>query len=90
MLLATYIIPYANEVVVGDKTTLEEQLFKKAIDQKDYSEYLDKKIVIKGCGEIEVPANTYIYIMSKIQKYASSIMYGEPCSTVPLYKRPKK
>lgn len=89
MLLATKLEPYANMVVFGDKELLEFALFKKALAEFDLELIKDRPIVVKGCGDLPIPESVYVEITRLIRPYAKSIMYGEPCSTVPLYKRPR-
>ena len=86
MLLASVISPFANKVVFGDLQQLENSLFQEAIDDIDPEDYRDKRVVIKGCGDEAVPVFAYTEIVRKLQPLAKSIMYGEPCSTVPVYK----
>lgn len=90
MLIATKLEPYAATIIHGNLDELEKVLFKNSLDQVDVQEFLDKKVVIKGCGDLPVPEYAYVEITSKLRPVVSSIMYGEPCSTVPLYKKPKK
>ncbi|ELR69558.1 hypothetical protein C900_04946 [Fulvivirga imtechensis AK7] len=90
MLLATKLEPHAITVIHGTLGELEKILFKVALDKIDINEFLDKKVVVKGCGHLPIPEFAYVEITSKLRSVASSIMYGEPCSTVPLYKAPKK
>lgn len=87
MLLANRLEPYAASVVFGDLETLETVLFLREIDKLDMESYRDKRIVIKGCGDIPVPVSAYVQLTLSLSKVAKSIMYGEPCSTVPVYKR---
>ncbi len=87
MLLATKIEPFANMVVFGDLTILEDALFRQALSKIDLNEYKDQRIVVKGCGDIPVPVSAYVEITRLFRPIAKSIMYGEPCSTVPLYKK---
>ena len=89
MVLAAKLQGHAHRYVFGDLAALEQDLFHEAIVALDAETYRDAKLVIKGCGDQEVPAYAYVAIMQKLLPVASSIMYGEPCSTVPLYKRPK-
>ncbi|WP_114784982.1 DUF2480 family protein [Botryobacter ruber] len=89
MLLATKLQGHANYYVFGDLNALEQALMQEAISKIDAAEYQDAKVVVKGCGSIPVPTNAYVEIMRKLLPVASSVMYGEPCSTVPLYKKPK-
>ena len=89
MLLTTYLSPYAKKVVVGDLDTLESILYSELIQGLDVSEYQDKPVIVKGCSRKPVPQNAYIQLIQKLQPVARSIMYGEACSSVPLYKKPK-
>ena len=89
MLLATKLEPHANRYIFGDLPALEQALFQDALAQIDPEVYRDAKVVVKGCGQIPVPTAAYVEIMHRLLPVASSVMYGEPCSTVPLWKRPK-
>ncbi len=89
MLLAANLNPYVNHLVFGDLSDLENSLFQKAIAEIDLQQYRQAKVVIKGCGSVPVPDFAYVEAVRVLQQVAGSIMYGEPCSTVPLYKRPK-
>ncbi|GAB3314936.1 DUF2480 family protein [Hymenobacter humi] len=89
MLLATKLQNHAHRYVFGNLEALEQALFQEAIAAIDAEEYRDAKVVVKGCGNVPVPTYAYVAIMQKLLPVASSIMYGEPCSTVPLYKKPK-
>lgn len=85
MLLANRMAPYASEVVFGNEEVLETILFTKAIEKMDVEQYRDQRMVIKGCGD--VPVSAYVAITEKLTPVVKSLMFGEPCSTVPLYKR---
>lgn len=87
MLLASRLAPYAATVVFGNLDLLETVLFQKALDKLDLEKYRDQRIVIKGCGDIAVPTSAFVEITAKLEGLAKSIMYGEPCSTVPIFKR---
>ena len=87
MLLSTYLYPVAKKVVVGDMEILETILFTEVIQKLDISEYKDLPVIIKGCSKKPVPQNAYIQLINKLQPVAKSIMYGEACSSVPLYKK---
>jgi hypothetical protein len=89
MLLASKLQPFVNRYVFGDLDALEQALLQDAIAKINAEEYQDAKVVIKGCGQIPVPTYAYVEIMQKLLPVVSSIMYGEPCSTVPIYKKPK-
>ena len=87
MLVATYLQPVAKNIVLGDETKLTEIILLTNIDAINADDYKDKRVVIKGCGDIPVPESAYLKITSLLQPVVKSIMYGEPCSTVPVYKR---
>ena len=89
MLVTTKLQPYAHMVVMGDLPTLELALYQEALKKVDPEQYRDGKIVIKGCGKYPVPDAAYVEIARLLGPYVSSMMYGEPCSTVPIYKRPR-
>lgn len=89
MLLSSVITPYANMVVLGDLEALEQALYQEALSKVDWDQYMDAKVVLKGCGKVPVPTYAYVEATRILRGVASSIMYGEPCSTVPVYKRPK-
>ena len=89
MLLAIQLEPFANAVVFGDLTVLEDKLFATAIQKIDAEEYRGKRVVIKGCSKFPVPISAYVEITTLLKPVAQSLMFGEPCSTVPLYKKPK-
>ncbi|TWR30418.1 DUF2480 family protein [Mucilaginibacter pallidiroseus] len=87
MLLANRMAPYAKEVVFGDAELLETVLFLKQMANLDVEQYRDQRLVIKGCGDIDVPTSAYVELTKKLTPVAKSLMFGEPCSTVPIYKR---
>ena len=87
MLLANRMAPYADEVVFGDTEVLETVLFIKGIENLDAEQYRDQRLVIKGCGDVDVPVSAYVELTKKLTPVVKSLMFGEPCSTVPLYKR---
>jgi hypothetical protein len=89
MLLAVKLQPFVHKYVFGNLEALEQELFQEAIEKLNAEDYRDAKLVIKGCGNIPVPTYAYVKIMEKLLPVATSIMYGEPCSTVPIYKKPK-
>jgi|SRR5450432_200004 Protein of unknown function (DUF2480) len=86
MLVTSYLQPYAKEVIMGDEMTVLRQLITNRIQSIDPGEYKDKKIVVKGCGEKPVGDFAYLEITKVLRPVAKSIMYGEPCSTVPVFK----
>ena len=86
MLIASYLQPEAKEIVLGDEKDLHKHLFLKNIAAINTAEFADKRIVIKGCGETPIGDFAYMEITKLLRPIAKSIMYGEPCSTVPVYK----
>jgi len=90
MLIATKAAPYCKHIVLGTLEQLEIVLFEKALSKLKVEEYKDKMVVIKGCSKLPVPDATYFSISSKLFPHVKSLMYGEPCSTVPVYKKPRK
>ena len=89
MLLAIALEPFAARVVFGTLEELEVEIFRDALQKVDWSQYKDSKVVIKGCSKVEVPVAVYVEATAKLRPLAASIMFGEPCSTVPLFKKPK-
>ncbi|KQM79034.1 hypothetical protein ASE74_00170 [Pedobacter sp. Leaf216] len=87
MLLANRLQPYVNEVVFGDLNTLEAVLFAKALGKINPQDYANERVVVKGCGDIDVPVSAYVEVTNLLTPVVKSIMFGEPCSTVPVYKR---
>lgn len=87
MLLASKMEPFATTIVFGDLPALESLLFDRALAKLNLDEYKDQRVVIKGCGEIPVPVSAYVTLTEKLTAVAKSVMYGEPCSTVPVFKR---
>ena len=87
MLLGNRLQPYARQVVFGDADVLETVLFVKEVSALDVEQYRDQRVVIKGCGDVPVPVSAYVELTQKLTPVVKSIMFGEPCSTVPIYKR---
>ena len=87
MLIATYLQPFAKNIVLGDEAKLVETILLNNISKINVEEYKDKRAVIKGCGDVKIPDSAYLTITALLQPHVKSIMYGEPCSTVPVYKK---
>lgn len=87
MLLTTYLATEAKKVVMGTVSQLETSLYQEILEQIDYSQYQDKPTIIKGCSQKPVPQEVYVLATQKLLLVAKSIMFGEACSSVPLYKR---
>lgn len=89
MLVVSYLEPVAKSIVFGDSDFLHKTLFLQNIAKINVADYEDKRVVIKGCGELPITESAYMAITGLLRPVAKSIMYGEPCSTVPIYKKPK-
>ena len=89
MLISSYLQPFAKKVVVGSLEELESHLYMNIIENLDVSDLADQPVIVKGCSHKSVPKNAYIFLINKLQPVVKSLMYGEACSSVPLYKKPK-
>lgn len=89
MLLALHLQPFASMVVFGSLNDLNEKLYFDAIARISPADYQDARVVVKGCSKVPVPTAAYVELMRVLRPVVSALMFGEPCSTVPLYKRAK-
>lgn len=89
MLVATYLTTVAKGYAIGGLDSLEVLISEKCLSEMDLEMFRDKPVIIKGCSKFPIPLFAYGRLISLIQSRAKTIMYGEPCSTVPLYKKPK-
>lgn len=87
MLLTVNLEPFVEKAVIGDLEALETSIYQDIINGLNTSEFKDKPIIIKGCSNKPVPVNAYTMLINKLKPIARSVMYGEACSSVPLYKR---
>ncbi len=87
MLVASYLQPVAKEIAFSNESSLRQNLLLKKISSINPEEYRDQRVVIKGCGEEPIPEAAYVAVTSLLRPVVKSIMYGEPCSTVPIYKK---
>jgi hypothetical protein len=87
LLVSTKLIPHTKKTVIGSLQTLETILFTEILNNLDISEYQDAPVIIKGCAGKPIPGAAYGMLISKLQPIAKSIMYGEACSFVPLFKK---
>lgn len=88
MLVEVKLQPYAATVIMGTLEELETFLFRQELDKIDFTQFEGKPIVVKGCSTINIPPAVYVETTRRIMPYAKKLSYGEPCSTVPIYKRP--
>jgi hypothetical protein len=87
MLVASYLQPVASDVFFGTAEEASRQIFQKNIENIDINEFAEKRVVIKGCGDLDIGPSAYLAITKKLRPVVRSIMYGEPCSTVPIFKK---
>ena len=87
MLITTELNAIAKLIVVGNKNELENLIFSNIINEIDVSNYKNRSVIIKGCSKKNIPENSYVQLIQKIQPVVKSIMYGEACSSVPLFKK---
>jgi hypothetical protein len=90
ILVTMHLAPYAKKIINGSTEDLDSALYEKLLTTIDYTVYQDKPVIIKGCSRKPVPMRAYVLAAQYLQPYAKSIMYGEACSAVPLYKTAKK
>ena len=90
MLLAVALKPFAKKIFFGSIEEMEKELYREALDKIDWEKYRDAKVVVKGCSDVHVPVSAYVDVTSKLAGVASSVMYGEPCSTVPVFKSTRR
>ena len=87
MLLESRLHPYAAHIVMGSLEDLERSLFLIELDKVDFSTFQDRPVVVKGCGDIKIPDAIFVEATRRLMPYVKKLSYGEPCSTVPVYKR---
>lgn len=90
MLVTTYLFPVADDIVMASPQHVEHALLMKAIDALDATEYTNARVIVKGCSDKTIQPEAYMAISAKLLPEVKTLMYGEPCSTVPVYKKPKK
>jgi len=88
MLAAAYLQPVAKDVIMGDEKEVHKTIFLQNIQGIDVNEFTGQRVVVKGCGETPIGEFAYMEITKRLRPVAKTIMYGEPCSTVPIYKKP--
>lgn len=89
MLVAAELTPFANKVVVGNLELLETVIYQELISFLDLKDFANKPIILKGCADKPIPNTAYAMLIQKLQPIAKSLLFGEACSTVPLYKSKK-
>ena len=86
MLITTELALFAKKIIIGNLKELETSIFQDIIAQLSIDPFHDKFVIIKGCSEKPIPETAYTQLITKLIPVAKSIMYGEACSTVPLFK----
>lgn len=89
LLITSYLVPFTKTCVVGNLKDLESQIFYNVLHNFSIEEYIDKPVIIKGCSNKPIPHTAYTQLIEKLQPVAKSIMFGEACSTVPIFKQKK-
>lgn len=87
MLIVSQLHPYTSNVFFGDKNTALHALWQDALAKIETADYIDKRVLVKGCAEKEIPETAYMQVVQKLQPVAKSIMFGEACSSVPVFKK---
>lgn len=89
MLVVQHSSDYAKNVFFGTKQEATNQLFKVKLDQEDWSQYEGLFVLLKGCSKMDVPPDVYMYATQKLLPHVQKLMYGEACSNVPIYRKPR-
>lgn len=89
MLIATYASPFTKKIIIGNLAALETAIFQEIIENLNIEEFENQPVIIKGCSNKPIPETAYIHLIEKLQPIVKTIMFGEACSTVPLFKRKK-
>ncbi len=92
MLVAQHAVPFAQDIFEGDESVICHELYRRKLDQINWSKYKDKFVILKGCSSKEkpVPESVYLYTTKKLVPHVKKLMYGEACSNVPVYRKPRK
>jgi hypothetical protein len=87
MLVASYLEPFAKKIIFGNLNTLEAFLFQDELSKLDLESFRDQKVIVKGCGDLNIPEHAYVEITRLLKPFVKNLMFGEACSTVPIYKK---
>jgi len=87
MLVTSYLAPVAKDVIFGSPQNVEEDLLINSLDGINIEAYTDERVIIKGCGKLEKSGKAYVHISKLLLPVVKTLMFGEPCSTVPVYKK---
>ena len=86
MLITKFLKPYTNNIVFGDEKALEKKIFEININEIDLEKFKEKRVLIKGCSNTYIPEKSYVQVTNKLIGTVKSLMFGEACSNVPIYK----
>ncbi len=89
MLVASYLAPFALKIGYGNVEALDSSIFQTILENIDYSQYNGKPVIVKGCANKPIPKTAFVQLIEKIRPVAKSVMFGEACSSVPLFKNNK-
>jgi hypothetical protein len=89
MLIGTHLAGVAKQTVYGSLEVLETVLMTQALNKVEVKAFADERVILKGCGDLPIPPHAYLHFVSRLQPVVKSLMFGEACSTVPIYKKPK-
>ncbi|MFK7972026.1 MAG: DUF2480 family protein, partial [Bacteroidia bacterium] len=87
VILASKLAPFAIKVVIGSLGELEKAIWDDTLNSIDFAAFADRPVVVKGCSDVAIPASVYAEATKRLLPYAKKVSFGEPCSTVPVYKR---
>ncbi|HEY3403301.1 MAG TPA: DUF2480 family protein [Ohtaekwangia sp.] len=87
MLISIALQPHAKKIVSGTLEDLEAVLFREKLSEIDWAQFENAKVVVKGCSKVQVPVSVYVEVTNQLKPLVSSLSFGEPCSTVPLFKK---
>jgi hypothetical protein len=87
MVLGVALEPYAKKVVYGSTEMLESVVMQEVLSRTDFSEFKDQRVIVKGCSKLPIPPHAYLNFVSHLKPLVKSLMFGEACSTVPVYKK---
>lgn len=90
MLLATYLEGVARKVVFGDLDLLESLLMDEVLENLDLSAFQDQRVILKGCGDLNIPPHAYVKMSMVLKPVVKSLLFGEACSTVPIFKKKRQ
>jgi hypothetical protein len=89
MLVVTHARPYAEEVILGNRQKAIEELYRRAFEKEDWSRFAGQRVIVKGCGDEAIPEYAYLAVTQYLMPHVDRLMYGEACSFVPVYRKPK-